>query len=46
MGLDHLNGVLEADWAVTLYLKLLAVSLANNTTNTHIDKAWKKLWLF
>jgi hypothetical protein len=44
--LDHLDGVLKTDWAVTFNLKLLVVSFADNASDSHVNKVWKKLWLF
>ena len=44
--LDHLDGVLKTDWAITFNLKLLVVSFADNASDSHVNKVWKKLWLF
>jgi len=45
MRLRHFNLIFKVDWAVTFYLKLFLIGLADAAPFSHVDKLWEELIL-
>ena len=45
MRLCHFNLIFKVDWAVTFYLKLFLIGLANAAPLPHINKLWEEFVL-
>ena len=45
MRLRHFNLIFKVHWAVTIYLKLFLIGLADAAPFSHVDKLWEELIL-